>query len=86
MIAVALTQEDRKVLSKMLEDIKAISVLKEPGKYFAFLKAAIKVAQRRKASSYVDRFTDMLLGSQLQYRAYERRRDQYNQANKSKVA
>lgn len=86
MIAEALTQEDRNVLSKMLEDIKAISVIKEPGKYFAFVKAAIRVAQRRGASSYVDRFTDMLLGSQLQYRAYEKRRDQYNQMNKAKVA
>jgi len=86
MIAEALTQEDRNILSKMLEDIKAISVVKEPGKYFAFLKTAIKVAQRRGASSYADRFTDMLLGAQLQYRAYEKRRDQYNQMNKSKVA
>lgn len=85
MIAEALTQEERNVLSKMLEDIKAINVLKEPGKYFAFLKAAIRVAQRRGASSYVDRFQDMLLGSKLQYRTYERRRDQLSQMRK-KVA
>lgn len=69
-----MTPNDRKVLSQLLEKVKAISALKEYQKFIYFVNKCIEEAQKRNAGSFLERFIDLRNAARLSHRAFEGRR------------
>jgi len=69
-----MTPEDRKVLAKLLEKVKAINVLKDYQRFMYFANKSIEEANNRGARSYAERFLDLRNSAMLAYRAFEERR------------
>lgn len=64
-----MTNEDRMVLSNLLDKLNTMPALRDPIRYNYFLKNAIKEAERRNAPQYVARFQDMLVSARLSVQA-----------------
>ena len=70
-----MTPTDRKVLSHLLEKVKAINALKDYQKFIYFVNKCIEEARNRDARSFLERFTDMRNAARLSYQAFEGRRN-----------
>lgn len=69
-----MTPEDRKVLSALLEKLKKINALRDYQRYIYFVNKCIEEAQKRNATSFVERFNDLRNGARLSYRAFDSKR------------
>jgi hypothetical protein len=69
-----MTPEDRKVLSNLLEKAKTLDSKSTQDRFIYFINKCIEEAQKRGASSFVQRFLDMRNAAKLSYRAFESRR------------
>ena len=70
-----MTPEDRRVLSLLMEKVKKINARTDHTRYIYFLNKCIEEAQKRSASSFLDRFKDMRDGARLSHRAFESKRE-----------
>lgn len=64
-----MTNEDRMVLSNLLDKLNTMPALRDPIRYNFFLKNAIKEAEKRNAPQYAQRFKDMLISAKLSVEA-----------------